>query len=288
MVQNIPPRSPARVTLSYLVIVKNRAKSIDCCIRSLVKSGGGQVVVVDGRSTDGTSQIIDGFPVLHLYDPGTGNISAARNIGLRACTGDYIVIVDGDQWVPEMFGRGLKRVLSAEMPDAVFLRELWTGTSALAKAHQAEWNEVTALRHDWVYWPKVFHRSILCDTGGWDEDLFIEDFDIWNRVRVLKPKVLRCDFVIYSNGYDISPLTELRRGTEGISSLSKYVRRYPREWQRFLAIAPISWVYDLIIVARVFSTTKSIRTALLVLVLRISRSLGRLLGVFYHPTRRLR
>jgi len=274
-------------TISYLVVVRNKAKSISRCLESLVRAGIGQIVVVDGRSTDGTSEIIDRFPVLHLYDRGTGNVSNARNMGLKACTGDYVVIVDGDQWVPARFGRDLRQILADKTPDAVMMRELRSGTSEWARASQAEWTEVAALRHDWVYWPKVFRRSILRDIGGWDESLFIEDFDIWNRAKALNPKLLICSLAIYSDSSGVSPLTELRRGTEGISSLSKYVRRYPREWQRFLAIAPASWVYDLLIVMRVFLASKSIRTASLVFILRISRSIGRLIGVFYHPTRRL-
>jgi len=272
--------------ISYLIVVKNKARTIDRCLGSLVKEGVDEVVVVDGGSTDGTSEIIDRFPVLHLYDEGKGNISAARNIGLKKCNRDYIVIIDGDQWVPNGFHSALKRLLARREYDAVILHEVWIGSSIWAKTRQAEWVEVATLRHDWVYWPRVFSRSVLSQVGGWNEDIFIEDFDLWNRVKTLNPKVLKSNLAIYSDG-NVSPFGEFKRGTEGISSLPKYVQRYPKEWQRFLAIAPLSWPYDIIIALKVLLKTTNLKVAVLTLVLRIAKSIGRFIGLFYHPTRQL-
>lgn len=276
------------VRISYLVAVKNKAHTIEHCLKSLLEDRADEVVVIDGRSTDGTSEIIDRFLVQHLYDEGTGNPAAARNIGLKACSGDYVVIIDGDQWIPKGFNDALRRLLR-EGYDAVFCREVRVGPSMWARAHHAEWIEVTTLGHDFVYWPRVLKRSLISKVGGWDDRMLSdEDFDLWNRMKKFDPKIHRSSLVIYHNSSDTTPFTEFRRGMEMVSSRVRYVRRYPSEWRRLLGIFPIGLILDYIVATKVFLRTRNFRIALHILILRMARSIGRAIGIFYHPTRRLR
>jgi len=273
--------------ISYLVAVKDKARTIERCLNSLLENRADDVVVIDGRSKDGTSEIIDRYLVQHLYDEGTGNPATARNVGLKACCGDYVVIIDGDQWIPDGFNDVLKRILS-EGYDAVFCREVRVGPSMWARAHQAEWTEVATLSYDSVYWPRVLKRSLIFKVGGWDDRMLSdEDFDLWNRVKKLDPKICRSSLVIYHDASDISPFTEFRRGTEMASSRVRYVRRHPSEWKRLLGAFPVGLVTGCIVMTKVFLRTRNPRIASLVLILRTARSIGHAIGLFYHPTRRL-
>lgn len=62
-----------------------------------------EIVLVDDGSTDNSGEICDAFAkkdnrirVIHKRNAG---VSAARNTGIEACTGDYICFVDGDDYV---------------------------------------------------------------------------------------------------------------------------------------------------------------------------------------------
>ncbi|MBX7106083.1 MAG: glycosyltransferase family 2 protein [Gemmataceae bacterium] len=58
-----------------------------------------EILVIDGRSTDGTVSVVEllraDHTQLHLLDNPRRLSSAARNIGVRAARGEYIVVVDG-------------------------------------------------------------------------------------------------------------------------------------------------------------------------------------------------
>jgi glycosyltransferase involved in cell wall biosynthesis len=54
-----------------------------------------EVIVVDNASTDRSPEIIKTFPVQYLFEPRQGP-AAARNTGIRAAIGDYILFIDTD------------------------------------------------------------------------------------------------------------------------------------------------------------------------------------------------
>lgn len=75
------------------------------CIESVCKQGyrNLEIILVDDGSTDNSGEICDAFAkkddriqVIHKRNAG---VSAARNSGIEACTGDYICFVDGDDYV---------------------------------------------------------------------------------------------------------------------------------------------------------------------------------------------
>ena len=57
------------------------------------------VIVVDDQSTDGTPGIVKAYGErLRLIEKPNGGQASAMNCGLEACTGDVIMMLDGDDW----------------------------------------------------------------------------------------------------------------------------------------------------------------------------------------------
>jgi glycosyltransferase involved in cell wall biosynthesis len=84
--------------VSIVIICFNQAYYLGDAIESVLAQTvrEAEIVVVDDGSTDRTAEVSHSYPrVSYIYQDNKG-ISAARNTGLRASTGDYIAFLDAD------------------------------------------------------------------------------------------------------------------------------------------------------------------------------------------------
>jgi glycosyltransferase involved in cell wall biosynthesis len=85
--------------LTAVVPVRNGEQLLPDCLRSLLESGVGQLIVVDGRSTDRSREIAEQFGAVVLSDEGRG-LPYARELGVREATTRRVVLVDVDVVFP--------------------------------------------------------------------------------------------------------------------------------------------------------------------------------------------
>lgn len=93
--------------ISVVIPVYNSAKYLRECLDSVVSQSfsNWEVVAVDDGSSDESPVILDEyaakdarFKVIHKEN---GGVSAARNDGLAAAKGEYVLFIDSDDWVDE-------------------------------------------------------------------------------------------------------------------------------------------------------------------------------------------
>ncbi len=110
---------------SVIIPVYNGAETICRAIDSVIAQGCSdlEVIVVDDASTDGTPGLINeryGNKVKVISLPENSGSSVARNAGMVAASGDYIVFLDADDsWEAGKIGAVTEVLL--KMPDIVFL-----------------------------------------------------------------------------------------------------------------------------------------------------------------------
>ena len=85
--------------VSAVVCTLNSIASVERCLASLRESNVGEVIVVDGGSTDGTREIAEAMADQVLTDTGEG-LGAARNLGIAQTTKSFILNLGSDNVLP--------------------------------------------------------------------------------------------------------------------------------------------------------------------------------------------
>lgn len=114
-------------TLSIIVPAYNVARYIESCIGSILQQLSTQhaLIVINDGSTDATPALLDamrrehGAPSFTLIHQQNQGIAAARNRGLAAATGDYIVFVDGDDLLRPGSLAALDCIIAQHRPEAI-------------------------------------------------------------------------------------------------------------------------------------------------------------------------
>jgi len=111
-----------RDSLAIIIVTYNSSTEIDDCLRSLVGHTDPfptTITVVDNASTDGTAALVrTHWPMVQVIESG-GNLgfSKANNIGIRATSSDYVLLMNPDTVAPPGAIQTLVRGLASH-PDA--------------------------------------------------------------------------------------------------------------------------------------------------------------------------
>jgi len=150
-----------------------------------------EIIIVDDGSVDNTPEVAATFGerVRYIYQDHHG-AAAARNAGIRAASGDWVALLDAeDWWLREKIELQLQAL--AQQPDAVVVY-----TSVIGQRHDGS-NEVVDATDPRRLWPALrssncvtgsasaalVRRDVLLAEGGFNEDLRVcEDWDCWVRL----------------------------------------------------------------------------------------------------------
>jgi tetratricopeptide (TPR) repeat protein len=86
-----------RIKLSLAMIVKNEARCLARCLHS-VSPVVDEIIIVDTGSTDATVRIAAEFNATVAHFDWSNDFSAARNFALGKTTGDWILVLDADEF----------------------------------------------------------------------------------------------------------------------------------------------------------------------------------------------
>lgn len=91
--------------VSIIVPVYNVENYLEQCLDSLINQSyqNIEIIIIDDGSTDDSRKIIERYKIMDkriktIFKENEG-VSAARNDGIKNAQGDYILFVDGDDWI---------------------------------------------------------------------------------------------------------------------------------------------------------------------------------------------
>ncbi|WP_420136646.1 glycosyltransferase [Sphingomonas sp.] len=192
-IAELPPdmvQQSADTRVSIIMPVWNRAATIAAAIRSVLAQSHAnfELIIADDGSTDETREVVEPFladPRVRWLDGDHGGVSAARNRGLAAATGDVIAYLDSDNRWMGWFLEVMTRFLASGRIDAAY--------SAIAmrddlghltgyRGDEFDWN--ACLTANYIDLNAFCHRrSLIDEVGAFDPKLRrMVDWDLILRI----------------------------------------------------------------------------------------------------------
>lgn len=91
--------------ISIIIPVYNVGKYLSCCLDSLIQQSYNdlELICVDDGSTDNSPQILQDYALkdkrIHIITQENQGLSGARNTGINAAKGEWMMFVDSDDWL---------------------------------------------------------------------------------------------------------------------------------------------------------------------------------------------
>lgn len=202
---------------SIVVPVYNVEAYLDNCLASLQAQDFAdfEVICVNDGSTDRSREILSAWaskmPQIRLIDRENGGLSAARNTGLAAATGDYVVFVDSDDWVESsMLSRLAEETRDEDMLCFACRKSDSGATDTLLPEQSDGWSYYSrhALEHREVpfvcVWQRCYRREFLMDNNlRFREGVLHEDNEFTPRACMKAESIKVIPDVIYN--YRVRP-----------------------------------------------------------------------------------
>lgn len=254
-----------------------------------------EIIVVDDGSSDETANLAEAYGGrVSCIRKDHGGVSAARNVGIEASTGELVALLDADDlWMPDKLERQLSLMVSSGA-GAVYswerrMDEQGRVLGETRKTRYIDYCEALLLYSCIAGSCSSFliHRELLRAVGGFDPQLsHCEDWKVWLKLS------LRTQFAFVE-----APLVSCRQPSANLSDLSAfefstfavldefYSHDYSQPYHR---IRPLAYSNQWMILAGSYFRSGSLEEAVRCGARSVSlspRNLRRALGL---PMRRLR
>jgi glycosyltransferase involved in cell wall biosynthesis len=213
--------------VSVIIPTYNRSNLVREAIESVLaqEDVALEVIVVNDGSSDDTASLLESFgSAIHGISQPHGGVSAARNTGIRAATGDWLAFLDSDDlWLPQKLRMQMAFLRKHPELQISQTEEVWirNGYKLNPKKYHRKPQGYCfpQLLERCLISPSavIIHREVFGDVGLFDESLpACEDYDLWLRIGYRYPL-----------GLLEEPLTIKRGGhADQLSSTTSALDRY--------------------------------------------------------------
>ena len=191
--------------LSAVILTYNKADVLQVFLESLGKQTRrpDETILVDDASTDGTQELLRSscsqWPIIQL--PKNKGQSHARNIGLRAVHGQYVIFIDGDLEMKPRMLEVLEKRLDDSPDISIAYGHYDRCGSRTDNVKAIPWNPKELLMRNYISMISMVRRKDL-PIPAFDEKLHrYEDWDLWLRMMKNGKKGAMVDYVLFTAFY---------------------------------------------------------------------------------------
>lgn len=179
--------------ISVIIPNYNRAPVISRALDSVLSQTlpATEIIVVDDGSTDqSVSFLRKTYPHIRLLQQQHRGVSAARNLGIKVASGDWLALLDSDDaWQPAKLEQQSKALMAHNDYKVIHTNETWIRNGKeinQLKKHRKYGGyifqkclPICAMSPSSV----MFHQDVIEEVGLFNEKLPVcEDYDMWLRI----------------------------------------------------------------------------------------------------------
>lgn len=237
---------------SVVIPLYNKEKNIERTISSILSQSFSdyEIIVVDDGSTDnGPGLVRSKFgSQVRLVEKANGGVSSARNLGIKHSEGQWIALLDADDYWRENFLTVMRQMID-DFPGNILY-----GTAYDVLSGQEKSGRVFPLEKSFrgvvdEYWEiarksllfcssaVVFNKYSAINIGGFDTDLTVgEDLDFWIRMNLQgKSAFYNKAFAVYNQDGENRAMTKKHDYCNSVYSKIGSLKRSNSDDRRFVA-----------------------------------------------------
>lgn len=222
-------------TISIIVPVYNAERTLRRCVQSLTGQtyGNIEILLVNDGSRDGSLALCREFEKedsrIRVIDKPNGGVSSARNAGLDAARGEFVMFCDSDDWVSPAFCETMLRNAAAQDLTVCSIAGNGPGDEPQTEAPAKLVRSGDFLKYPAVMsapWNKLYHTEVINKHGlRFSEQLRLgEDFVfVLEYLGCLKGQVRLLEQKLYY--YDLSTEGSLSKRSVPMEQCDLFYRR---------------------------------------------------------------
>ena len=180
--------------VSIVITCYNKKPYLETTLESVEKQtyGNVEVIIVDDGSTDGSLALLEAFSESHdnvrLIAQSNQGVSAARNAGIKAAKGHYVMSLDADDCIEPTYVERCMEVLETHPDVKVVQTQARYFGNKTGAFHLPDYSYDALLWSNIVHYCAMYRRNDFFSCDGYHTNMVhgLEDWDFW--LSLLKPE----------------------------------------------------------------------------------------------------
>jgi GT2 family glycosyltransferase len=175
--------------VSVIVTNYNYGQYLFDCVKSIRNQTHAdyELVIVDDGSTDGSAGAVPHLADVAVLLSKNSGTHHASNVGVRASSGQYCVLVNADDLLDPKFIEACVNTLDNHADAAFTYTDFWHFGQSGDKTFNngvvfQEWNKDDIRKFNYILCSAMFRRQAFDAVGGFRVDYGLEDYDLWLRM----------------------------------------------------------------------------------------------------------
>lgn len=211
--------------ITVVIPTYNRWDVLERAVRSVLGQTrpADEVIVIDDGSTDATPALFEmEFPRVTYIRQSRSGVSAARNRGIDAGSGQWIGFLDSDdEWHPRKLERQVEELTRAPGHRFCHTDEIWFRNGRRVNPRHRHAKSGGHIFRECLPLccispsSALIHRSLFDEVGRFDESLPVcEDYDLWLRICARHPVLFVEEALTVKHGGHDDQLSRKYRGMD--------------------------------------------------------------------------